>query len=42
MYSMATIVNDNGIAYFKVAKTVDLKSSLHKKRIFVKCVRLHT
>ena len=35
MYSMVTIVNNTIFLYLKVAETVDLKSSLHKKKKFV-------
>ena len=35
MYSMVTIINNTVFLYLKVAETVDLKSSLHKKKNFV-------
>lgn len=34
-YSTVTMVNNNCIAYLKVARGVDLGSSHHKKKIFV-------
>ena len=34
MYSMATIVNNNVLAYLYGAKRTDLKRSHHKKKMF--------